>query len=328
MDLLVTPAAPEDLAGITAVTMKAWQAAFHGILPDVFLAGLTFDDQLQRHLDLFAGSGVIYHVARAAGEIVGFSSGGPNRSPACDVTNELYGLYLLPHWQRRGIGRRLLLAVAMQLQAPGRQDLLAWVLSHSPHRHFYPHCGGREEFAEFIDLAGQKWPLAGYRWSSAPADDTRVFNPDDYLETVGGRVFSQQRNADAWRLVTLALEAALSRAGPNARLIVVVGLQGAGKSSWIERSLAAGDDDNCLYVDAALPRRMHREPILALAAHHGVPVTAVWLRASVALALSRNAVRRADHQVPQASIEAVAAAFEPPCRSEGFVEVIEVSSNH
>ncbi|QHG64902.2 AAA family ATPase [Pseudomonas putida] len=82
-----------------------------------------------------------------------------------------------------------------------------------------------------------------------------------------------------------------------------------------------------LIVPAALPRRVHRAPILALAARHGVPVTAVWVQAPVEQALARNALRRVDHQVPRASIEAVAAAFEPPCRSEGFVEVIEVNAS-
>ena len=328
MDLLVTPAAPEDLAGIAVVTVEAWQATFQRVLPDAFLAGLSVEDQLQRHQALLAGSGVFYYTARVAGEIVGFSSGGPNRSSASDVANELYALYVSPHWQNRGIGRRLLLAVAMQLQAPGRQDLLAWELSHNPHRNFYRHCGGSEATTKSINLAGQSWPLTGYRWSSAPAVDTRVFNPDDYLETLGGRVFSQSRNADAWRLVMLALEAALSRAGPKATLTLVVGIQGAGKSSWIEMHRTAGENNHCLYFDAALPRRKHREPVLELAAHHGVLVTAVWLRTSLAQALTRNALRRSDHQVPQASIEAVATAFEPPCRSEGFVEIVVVPDIH
>lgn len=327
MDLLITPAAPEDFAGIALVTVKAWQATFQGILPDTFLAGLTCKEQQQRHQTLFASRGVIYFVAKVAGQIVGFASGGPNRSHASDEANELYGLYLLPRWQRQGIGRQLLQAVAMQLQVPGRQGLFAWVLADNPHRHFYQRCGGREEFVHAIDLAGQPWPVVGYRWSSAPSSEARIFNPDHYLETLGGRVFSPPRNADAWRLALQALEAALVHRGAKARLFMVVGIQAAGKSSWIDEHRAAADCTQYLYFDAALPRREHRAPIVASAARHGVPVTAIWVRASVEEALARNALRREDHQVPRASIEAVAAAFEPPCRSEGFVEIIEVTGN-
>ena len=70
MDLLVTPAAPKDLAGIAVVTVKAWQATFQGVLPDAFLAGLTVEDQLHRHQALFARSGVFYYTAKVGGEIV------------------------------------------------------------------------------------------------------------------------------------------------------------------------------------------------------------------------------------------------------------------
>ncbi|MHC6226310.1 GNAT family N-acetyltransferase [Pseudomonas sp. X10] len=322
MDVQIMPASPEDLPDIATVTVRAWQATFSGLLPDAFLADLNVEEQLQRHQKLYSSPSVIYYVAKAAGEVVGFASGGPNRSTAFDAANELYALYLLPHWQQRGVGWQLFRAVAMQLQAPGRQGLLALVLSNNPHRYFYSRCGGLKQLAEPIELGGLSWPLEGYRWSQAPAVDTRVFNPDHYLETVGGRVFTQQRNGDAWRLAMQALQHALSRSGPDRRLMLVIGVQGSGKSTWIDQHRASADA-TYLYFDAALPRREHRAPILQLAARYGVSVTSVWVRVSVEEALARNALRREDHRVPQASIEAVNAAFEPPTVAEGFDEVLE-----
>ncbi|MEN5301256.1 hypothetical protein [Pseudomonas sp. TWI628] len=64
------------------MTVKAWQATFQGILPDAYLAGLTIEAQQQRHQSLFGGCGVVYHVAKGAGEIVGFSSGGGESRPS------------------------------------------------------------------------------------------------------------------------------------------------------------------------------------------------------------------------------------------------------
>jgi hypothetical protein len=58
----------------------------------------------------------------------------------------------------------------------------------------------------------------------------------------------------------------------------------------------------------------------------GAALAGDGLQASVEQALARNALRRLDHQVPRASIESVAAAFEPPGSHEGFVEVIEVEA--
>ena len=64
MDLLVTPAAPDDLAGIAVVTVEAWQATFQRVLPDAFLASLTVEDQLQRHQALLASQSMWILVVR------------------------------------------------------------------------------------------------------------------------------------------------------------------------------------------------------------------------------------------------------------------------
>lgn len=102
------------------------------------------------------------------------------------------------------------------------------------------------------------------------------------------------------------------------RLVIVCGLQGAGKSTWI----AAQDRDaGRVYVDAALPGVRHRAPIIAIARRHGVPVEAVWIRVPLDVALYRNRRRRADTIVPEATIRSVANLFEPPTVEEGFAQV-------
>lgn len=157
---------------------------------------------------------------------------------------------------------------------------------------------------------------AGVAERAAP----RHFNPDHYLETPQGRVFSQARNAEAWRRATAALDAALAKATFGARLYLVIGVQGSGKSHWIERHIGILGTLH-FFFDAALPRAEHRAPLLAIAQRHRIPVIAVWLDTPLALAKQRNQARRADHRVPNASLEAVFAAFEPPTLEEGFVDV-------
>ncbi|MHC2104912.1 AAA family ATPase [Methylobacterium sp. CM6246] len=100
--------------------------------------------------------------------------------------------------------------------------------------------------------------------------------------------------------------------------MVVCGLQGAGKSTWIA---AQADDVGPVYLDAALPGVRHRAPIIAVARRHGVPVEAVWIRVPLDVALERNRQRRADAIVPEASIRTVASLFEPPTVEEGFSRV-------
>ncbi|TXN44013.1 AAA family ATPase [Methylobacterium sp. WL7] len=146
---------------------------------------------------------------------------------------------------------------------------------------------------------------------------TLVIDPDRFLETGSGRVWTPERNAAAWRLAYAALERSLVGGGID-RVVIVCGLQGAGKSTWV----AAQDRDaGRVYVDAALPGVRHRAPIIAIARRHGVPVEAVWIRVPLDVALYRNRRRRADTIVPEATIRSVANLFEPPTVEEGFAQV-------
>lgn len=145
----------------------------------------------------------------------------------------------------------------------------------------------------------------------------RVIDPDAFLETGAGRIWTPERNAAAWCQAFAALRGWLE-AGTVARLVVVCGLQGSGKSTWIA---SQEPEAGTVCFDAALPGARHRAPIVALARSYGVPVAAVWIRAPLALALERNSQRPDDRRVPAESIRSVDRLFEPPGTDEGFVTV-------
>lgn len=151
----------------------------------------------------------------------------------------------------------------------------------------------------------------------------RYFNPDSYLETESGRVFTPERSAAAFEQAYANLQEALRHAPSDARLFVVLGVQGAGKTTWIQRN-AADLGEAAFFFDAALPRAIHRARAVSIAAASGVPATAVWIRTPLEAALARNRSRRADHQVPEFAVRSVHSIMEPPTLSEGFEEVREV----
>ncbi len=154
--------------------------------------------------------------------------------------------------------------------------------------------------------------------------DDGVIDPDAFPETEGGRVWTPQRNAEAWRSAFAALRAALA-AGSVRRVVVVSGLQGAGTSTWIARQKP---DPGTVYFDAALPGARHRAPILAIARAFAVPAEAVWIRTPLPVALEQNRRRAADRVVPEETIRFVARLFEPPTCADGSaaVRVIEPGS--
>lgn len=144
-----------------------------------------------------------------------------------------------------------------------------------------------------------------------------TINPDAFLEAEHGRVWTPERNIEAWQCAFSALEAALRRDGVS-RFIVVCGLQGAGKSTWIG---CRSDDEGTVYFDAALPAAKHRKPLIDIARRCEVTIEAVWIKVSLSLALERNRLRNRDEIVPEESIRSVAARFEPPSTDEGFTKV-------
>lgn len=147
-------------------------------------------------------------------------------------------------------------------------------------------------------------------------------NPDHFLETDAGRVTTRERNMDAWEKCFHALQLALDDATSNSKVFVMVGPQGAGKSTWVGKHVAALS--NAIIFDAILVKRSERKPILDAAKARDVQVVAVWLKTSLEVCIARNSKRPSDEVVSERAIRNVHAAIEPPGLDEGFAEIIEV----
>lgn len=152
----------------------------------------------------------------------------------------------------------------------------------------------------------------------------RVFNPDDYLWTPDGRVYTAERNAAAWEQMYTDLETMFRAAVPEARFFVVMGVQGGGKTTWIQAHHDALGP-HAVFMDAAVPAKRHRTRAVALAQRFGVRATAVWIDAPLERALAQNAQRSAEEAVPEAAVRSVFSLLEAPTVDEGFDEVIVMS---
>ena len=137
-------------------------------------------------------------------------------------------------------------------------------------------------------------------------------------------------------------------APPAQELVVLVGLQGAGKSTWVrehlagthvvvskdhwprarrrqarqtrvvQEHLAAG---HSVVVDGTNPSLEERAVLVGLARAAAVPVRAVWVDAPLELCLQRNAAREGATRVPLVGVLATRKRFVPPTTSEGFATV-------
>ncbi|MEM8719620.1 MAG: GNAT family N-acetyltransferase [Cyanobacteria bacterium P01_G01_bin.39] len=93
---------------IAKVHVDCWQTTYQGLLPKEYIQKRSYEKRLrnwQKKLDIDARAKANYfiYVAEVAGEVVGFINGGLTRGDSEIYTGEIYALYILQSYQRRGI---------------------------------------------------------------------------------------------------------------------------------------------------------------------------------------------------------------------------------
>jgi GNAT superfamily N-acetyltransferase len=143
--LEIRAATPADAGAIAEVHVASWRSAYHGIVPDDWLAKLDVPRRTEQWEKLLGGTIVL--VADDGG-VVGFVA-------AHADTGEIAALYLAPDRMRAGIGTQLLDAVHDRLRAAGRTRARLWVFTaNQPARAFYAAHGYAHDGTTDI-VAGQ-----------------------------------------------------------------------------------------------------------------------------------------------------------------------------
>lgn len=166
-DAALREAQPKDAAGIARVHVESWRAAYRGIIPDQFLAEFSCPDRKRRWTRTLSAPDrreFVYIAQHAAGDIIGFASGGPERGGDPIYRGELYAIYILPAYQRRGLGRAFTALVAERLWQVGMGSMLVWVLADNPWRPFYDALGGHLLYSKQIEIGGVDLTEVAYGW--------------------------------------------------------------------------------------------------------------------------------------------------------------------
>jgi hypothetical protein len=175
--IAIRRARPDDAPGIAAVHVAAWRSAYAGILDEAYLAQLS-EARLAafyHRLILDRQGGHAVFVATAGGldqphdrpgpeaSVVGFASGGRARRRGL-AAGEVETLYVLDDFRERGVGRRLMRAMAAHLRAIGCNSAMVWVLADNPARWFYRRLGGKLVMQEAIRVAGRPVQQSAFAW--------------------------------------------------------------------------------------------------------------------------------------------------------------------
>ncbi|MEI8396704.1 MAG: GNAT family N-acetyltransferase [Rhodospirillaceae bacterium] len=166
--VLIRRAHSADAADIAGVFVESWRSTYPGLIPDDYLVGLSVrKSTLRWYTELTqteeGANGVFVAVDPPRG-IVGFGSCGVQRTRFSDFEGEFYTLYLLDGGRGRGLGRRLLAAMAGELVGRGYSSALVRVLRDNQARWFYERMGGEWIGEQTIYLAKTLLPEIAYGW--------------------------------------------------------------------------------------------------------------------------------------------------------------------
>ncbi|TKC15313.1 GNAT family N-acetyltransferase [Robertmurraya kyonggiensis] len=155
-----------DAKGLAKVHVDSWRTTYQNIVPDDFLNGLSYNNFEQRWIRNIPNGGV-YVAETESGEIVGFSSGGKERSGKyTGFVGEIYAIYILKEYQGQGIGRELVKPIAVELKEMGFNSMLVLVLRDNPSRHFYEALGAKYIEEVEVEIGGKWLPELVLGWEN------------------------------------------------------------------------------------------------------------------------------------------------------------------
>jgi ribosomal protein S18 acetylase RimI-like enzyme len=167
--LVVREADIEDAPAVAGIHVRAWLAAYRGLMPDEWLDGVTVKQRTQSWREILAGArdpgSTLVGEDEGVG-VVGFCSVSlPSRDEdAGAATAEISALYIDPSRWRSGIGRALLVEALARLRAAEWSEVTLWVLAgNAPARAFYERFGFAADGAEVEHVPSGVAPAAAPR---------------------------------------------------------------------------------------------------------------------------------------------------------------------
>jgi len=135
----------KDLKGLARVHYESWKTTYSGIFSEETLTNRTYEKVLNNWRPRLENKNEKYQCFLAEtdeGEIVAFAECGVERTNKFPIEGELYTLYILESFQRKGIGTMLFKRVIEHLLSHNINSVLAWVIKENESRKFYERHGG------------------------------------------------------------------------------------------------------------------------------------------------------------------------------------------
>ena len=162
--MVIRPSQRTDAHTMSRIYVKTWRDTYLSVIPFGYLFGMSEPRQEQAFIHEISSKQTVSFVAEDGGRVVGFITGGTERNGDDIYSGEIYTLYVLKQFQRRGIGGKLVSALATRLNQNGIYSMLVRVLKLNPYRRFYQKINGTVIRAERLPFAGEIMDVEAYGW--------------------------------------------------------------------------------------------------------------------------------------------------------------------
>lgn len=162
--MIIRRAVVNDSTGVARVQVESWKTTYKKIVPDEYLNSMSVESRIQKWKDIIESQTVF--VVEKDSKIIGFCNSGINTGDYRDYQGELFAIYLLQDYQRKGLGRHLFDKIVTEFKEQNVNSLIVKVLEDNPARYFYEKV--RAEHIDTIELiiSGKKLNERVYGWKS------------------------------------------------------------------------------------------------------------------------------------------------------------------
>lgn len=137
----IRAATAADAEAVAQVHHDGWTQSYRGLLPHVYLDGLSYEACRSRWQGGIGGATRVF-VAEQHGDVIGFVSVGPCADPDATQAGEVWDLWVAEKARGAGVGRDLL-GYGLRTLARSHRAAVVWVLRDNLRgRSFYEREGG------------------------------------------------------------------------------------------------------------------------------------------------------------------------------------------
>jgi len=166
-DFQIQEATLKHVQGLANVHVKTWQQAYKGIIDQAHLDALDLKQREERWINILQipnRKSQVYVLLNNQNQVVGFYSIGESREKEHNYTHELWGLYILPEYQGRGLGRFVFEDVKQKLHALNAQSLCVIVLKEGPAVGYYKKMGAQIIQENQTEIGGKQYTVYLMGW--------------------------------------------------------------------------------------------------------------------------------------------------------------------